>query len=166
MTVEQQPGVDPYFGRCPLCLQGGTVMVTVGRDHWAICEPDKTRWWVGSNLFSAPQEQTEEEAEAQSAHLAPYREVEAVPDAVQTRLAPVIKFNNTGSAACCLVCGAVTDLEIGAQIFNEGSYDWVCDNCLDDRPESEMRVWRNRIHGWPDDTRIEPAYKLDPETPF
>ncbi len=80
MTAEQQPGVDPYFGRCPLCLQGGTVMITVGRDHWAICEPDKTRWWVGSNLFSAPQEQTEEQYEAAAARLAPYREVESVSD--------------------------------------------------------------------------------------
>ncbi len=82
------------------------------------------------------------------------------------RLAPVIKFNNTGSYADCLVCGGVTDLEVGAEIFNEGSYDWICDNCLEDLPESEMRVWRNRIQGWPDDTRIEPIYNYAPETPF
>ncbi len=69
---------------------------------------------------------------------------------------PVIKFNNTSSKARCLLCEGFTDLPIGAQIFNEGSYQWICDHELEDHPEREMIVWRNRAHGWPADMRIEP----------
>jgi hypothetical protein len=52
--------VDSYFGGCPKC--GGTDgYVNVGRNHWFICVEHKTKWCVGSNLFSAWRFETEEE---------------------------------------------------------------------------------------------------------
>lgn len=44
---------DEYFGGCPHC-GNSDVCRTIGRDHWMCCETHKTKWWVGSNLFSIP----------------------------------------------------------------------------------------------------------------
>ena len=43
--------VEDGIGGCPSCgLNDG--FLNVGRDHWAYCRRHKTRWLIGSNLFS------------------------------------------------------------------------------------------------------------------
>ena len=39
------------LGGCPECGHTGQHL-TVQRDHWYICDDHKTKWWVGSDLFS------------------------------------------------------------------------------------------------------------------
>ena len=52
--------VTEYFGGCPECgSQDG--YFNVGRDHWVVCEKHKTRWCIGSNLFSSWRDETKEE---------------------------------------------------------------------------------------------------------
>ena len=52
--------VDNYFGGCPHC--GRTDGCTnVGPSHWYFCKAHKTKWCIGSNLFSSWKEQTEDE---------------------------------------------------------------------------------------------------------
>ncbi len=57
-TVIEFPGVranvttDAYFGGCPYCGANDGHM-NVGREHWFVCNRHKTKWRVGSNLFSA-----------------------------------------------------------------------------------------------------------------
>ena len=47
-----------YFGGCPECGQTGQCM-NVNRDHWFVCDEHKTKWWVGSNLFSCWRDEDE-----------------------------------------------------------------------------------------------------------
>jgi hypothetical protein len=42
---------NDYFGGCPEC-GGNHGCVSIGRDHWIVCHDHKTKWWIGSNLFS------------------------------------------------------------------------------------------------------------------
>ncbi len=42
---------DPYLGGCPQCRRNDGLL-NVGRYHWATCRRHKTRWLIGSNLFS------------------------------------------------------------------------------------------------------------------
>ena len=47
----QRVTTDEYLGCCPECGKNDGFL-NVGRDHWAYCRRHKTRWLVGSNLFS------------------------------------------------------------------------------------------------------------------
>jgi hypothetical protein len=60
MSTEQSTEYDDFFGVCPECgrCEG---RANVGRSHWFYCTEHKTKWLVGSNLFSDWREQTREE---------------------------------------------------------------------------------------------------------
>ena len=65
------------FGGCPECGdQDG--YVNVGRSHWIVCDPHRTKWWVGENLFSSWRDEDEETWRKNKVMLAGYREVEPV----------------------------------------------------------------------------------------
>ena len=42
---------DAYFGGCPHCGANDGYM-NVEREHWCVCDKHKTKWRIGSNLFS------------------------------------------------------------------------------------------------------------------
>jgi hypothetical protein len=67
---------DPYFGRCPVCLKGWSFRMPVGRAEWWVCVEDKTRWCEGENLYSSPEDQSQEGDERNSAFLRTCRAVE------------------------------------------------------------------------------------------
>jgi hypothetical protein len=52
--------VHNYFGTCPECHKTDGY-INIGKSHWFLCKKHRTRWWVGSNLFSSWRDQTEEE---------------------------------------------------------------------------------------------------------
>lgn len=70
------PEID-YFGGCPKCGRDDGFL-NVGREHWFACFKHKTKWHVGSNLFSSWREQSEQEWALNAARLAGYREVEPI----------------------------------------------------------------------------------------
>jgi len=47
-------GLCPYCGKTDGCH-------SVGRDHWYVCHEHKTKWCIGSNLFSSWRDLTEDE---------------------------------------------------------------------------------------------------------
>ncbi len=47
------------FGGCPYCGQNDGYL-NDGRDHWFFCNQHKTKWLVGSNLFSSWREEDDE----------------------------------------------------------------------------------------------------------
>lgn len=53
---------DHYFGLCPYC-RNTDGYINIGKGHWFFCKEHKVKWWVGSNLFSGWEEQTEKEQE-------------------------------------------------------------------------------------------------------
>jgi hypothetical protein len=65
------------LGGCPQCGDPG-VYFNVGRDHWATCPDHKVKWFVGSNLFSAWRDETEEVWRRDTDELCAYRTVEPV----------------------------------------------------------------------------------------
>ena len=67
----------PYFGGCPKCRDSDTCW-NINRDHWMTCDIHRTKWHVGSNLFSCWREQTEEDWALSRAVLKQYKEVEPV----------------------------------------------------------------------------------------
>ena len=59
MNEEEEKDYNCYFGGCPEC--GGTHgSYNIGQEHWFVCEDHKTKWWIGSNLFSSWREESEE----------------------------------------------------------------------------------------------------------
>ena len=72
-------GEIDYFGGCPECGTNDGYL-NVGREHWFVCDKHKTKWWIGSNLFSSWMEETEEEWQRNKIKLADYREVEPIHD--------------------------------------------------------------------------------------
>ena len=52
--------VESYFGGCPQCGKNDGC-IHIGRAEWFFCKEHKTKWWVGSNLFSSWRVQTEQE---------------------------------------------------------------------------------------------------------
>ena len=55
MTARKQD--DGYFGWCPHCQNtDGCLTTDPNLDHWYFCDIHKTRWCIGSNLFTAPPE--------------------------------------------------------------------------------------------------------------
>ena len=59
-SVTYKVTTDSLFGGCPHCGHGHSYL-NVGRDHWSYCAEHKTKWCIGSNLFSGWQEETEED---------------------------------------------------------------------------------------------------------
>jgi hypothetical protein len=49
-----------FWGVCPVCRDNDGYL-NVGRNHWFFCREHKTKWCVGSNLFSGWRRQTEAE---------------------------------------------------------------------------------------------------------
>ncbi len=54
---------DDYFGTCPDCGDHDGYL-SVGSGHWFYCRTHRTRWFIGSNLFSAWRDETEAEQRA------------------------------------------------------------------------------------------------------
>lgn len=67
-----------YFGACPEC--GDTDgYLNVGKNHWFVCDAHRTRWYIGSNLFSLSPDEGEAEWETNRALLEGYRDVVRLP---------------------------------------------------------------------------------------
>lgn len=75
---------DNYFGGCPEC-GGNDGYLNVGRNHWYICHEHKTRWLLGSNLFSSWQEQSEEDWKRNAELISDYKNVEPIFDEEATQ---------------------------------------------------------------------------------
>jgi len=67
--------MDDYFGLCPLCGRKDGYLNNL-RDHWMICKKHKTKWCVGSNLFSSWRDMSGEEQDSQRKELTEFTEVE------------------------------------------------------------------------------------------
>lgn len=65
---------EEYFGGCPECGRTDGFL-NVGRSHWFICKQHKTKWCVGSNLFSSWRYESEVDWERNRARLASYRKI-------------------------------------------------------------------------------------------
>jgi hypothetical protein len=70
------------FEGCPICATNSTYC-NIGRDHWFYCEKHRTKWWVGSNLLSSWQFETEDHWKRNEVFLAAYREVQPIIDRAQ-----------------------------------------------------------------------------------
>lgn len=131
---DQSQEID-YFGGCPECGRNDGYL-NVGREHWGMCDKHKTKWWIGSNLFSSWKEETEEEWKKNAERLSAYQEVEPVRDEVKEMVVEekprlVIKANNTMAKEYCPICGEVhKDAGIPWAIFVESSNACVCDLCV------------------------------------
>jgi len=81
MTTEHQSSktFNSYFGNCPIC-KGTTGILNVGRDHWGCCSDHKTKWYIGSNMFSAWRFESEDVWKENSQLLQEFTEVEAIPE--------------------------------------------------------------------------------------
>ena len=77
MTDAENKASEHYFGGCPEC-GGNDGFVNVERTHWFVCDAHKTKWNVGSNLFSCWRRQDEEIWQQNFKMLEEYREVEAL----------------------------------------------------------------------------------------
>lgn len=74
------------FGFCPDCHREPAGYVNIGRGHWFYCPDCRTRWLVGSNLFSTWRDETVDEQRRKAAFFYEkgYREVESyTPPALQ-----------------------------------------------------------------------------------
>jgi len=79
------PRMDLHFGNCPECHKTHGCY-SVGPDHWQVCHIHRTKWLIGSNLFSCWHDLSEQQVFANAYMLAGYREVEPwLPDDVQER---------------------------------------------------------------------------------
>ena len=70
--------IEHYFGACPECGRTDGFM-NVGGEHWFVCKAHETRWWVGYNLFSSWQDESEADWHSNAQLLAGYREVRPLP---------------------------------------------------------------------------------------
>lgn len=81
---------DHHFGACPQCGNDDG-FYNAGRNHWFVCHEHKVRWWVGSNLFSAWREETENK-QRHAYEVEPgwgfYEDI-TKPDASDVRMEPV-----------------------------------------------------------------------------
>jgi hypothetical protein len=67
--------VEHYFGACPECHSDGE-MLNIGRGHWFVCDEHRTRWFIGSNLFSSWRDEDETIWRANHERLKDYRDVD------------------------------------------------------------------------------------------
>ena len=79
-AIENAPlgpvGPEAGLGSCPECSKCFGMM-NIGREHWGYCDDHKTKWHVGSNLFSSWRVQNEETWKSTAEYLAGYRDVTA-----------------------------------------------------------------------------------------
>jgi hypothetical protein len=54
--------IDNYWGACPKCHETDGYL-NWGSDHWFYCKQHKSRWCIGSSLFSSWMDETKEEQE-------------------------------------------------------------------------------------------------------
>jgi hypothetical protein len=59
-NLTKQRAADACFGSCPVC-GGSDGHINVGRSHWFRCDEHKVAWCIGSNLFSAWRDESQEE---------------------------------------------------------------------------------------------------------
>jgi len=64
-----------YWGGCPKCRKNDGCF-SVGPEHWYVCHKHKTKWHVGSNLFSSWKELSNEQHALNDMRLMSYKEVE------------------------------------------------------------------------------------------
>ena len=95
------PRVDNHFGGCPTCHKTDGFL-NIGRDHWFVCHRHRTKWCVGSNLFSGWREQDEQHWQANRYRLAGYREVKPwFSDDAQERLEAKSRANRASPRDEC-----------------------------------------------------------------
>jgi hypothetical protein len=58
------PMQDSYFGVCPTCHKTDGYM-NIGKGHWFICKEHRVTWFIGANLFSSWQYETEQDQRRQ-----------------------------------------------------------------------------------------------------
>jgi hypothetical protein len=73
----EKPTSSSYYGGCPYCGDDDGYL-NIGIDHWFICDLDMTKWYMGSNVFSIDEDETEQVWEENAARLARYRKVAPV----------------------------------------------------------------------------------------
>ena len=69
---------DDHFGVCPKCKKYSGCL-NIGRDHWFYCDAHKTKWWIGSNLFSGWKTETKEEHYRNAGFLSNYADMSGRP---------------------------------------------------------------------------------------
>jgi hypothetical protein len=74
--------VVDYWGGCPRCGKNDGC-VTVGREHFYVCDEHRVRWCVGANLFSSWREMSEEDHRKNWKRLSSYRDVEPLGEGVR-----------------------------------------------------------------------------------
>jgi hypothetical protein len=67
----------PYFGGCPLCGRTDGYM-NIRAAHWFVCDNHRTRWFIGTNLFSSWKDETEADWERSRQKLESYTEVKPI----------------------------------------------------------------------------------------
>ena len=76
------PQPETYWESCPVCHQVDEFL-NIYRDHWFVCHRHRTKWWVGSNLFSTWRNEKPSDWTRNAARLSAYREVEPYQPAKQ-----------------------------------------------------------------------------------
>jgi hypothetical protein len=74
-----------YFGACPHCGRTDGLL-NHGPHHWGICDGHRTKWFIGSNLFSFWQDETDYERAYSEQVLEDYEAVEPIRPADQPPL--------------------------------------------------------------------------------
>lgn len=69
---------DNYFGVCPTCKKYSGCL-NIGRDHWFYCKAHKTKWWIGSNIFSSWRNETEEDHYRNARYLSNFADMSGPP---------------------------------------------------------------------------------------
>jgi hypothetical protein len=82
-NIATLPWMDDHFGNCPHCHKTDGCY-SVERDDWYVCHTHRTKWLIGSNLFSSWRDMREQDFLANAYRLAGYREVKPwLPDNAQ-----------------------------------------------------------------------------------
>ncbi|MCP5306097.1 MAG: hypothetical protein H6953_11710 [Chromatiaceae bacterium] len=76
-VIQLKPATTEYFGGCPRCGKTDGYL-SIGRDHYFVCDAHRTYWYAGSNLFSSWRKETEADWQRNRNELAGYRQVEPV----------------------------------------------------------------------------------------
>ena len=75
-TISNAITVSDYSVGCPHC-GANNGFFNVGQAHWLVCDVHKTKWCIGSNLFSSWKQESETIWWKNAEKLANYSEVEA-----------------------------------------------------------------------------------------
>ena len=69
--------IEERYGNCPVCGQTDGYL-NISCNHWFVCHEHKTKWFVGSSLFSSWQIETEVDWLGNAVLLGRYKDVEPV----------------------------------------------------------------------------------------